>query len=249
MVAGSGQSGQEAFFAAHMDEHSAKWLQEAKDYLEFQVRQGLTEVILPQDTAPSETLETLDIIRTDLGECTRCPLHRTRNKIVFGEGAPAARLMFIGEGPGADEDLQGRPFVGKAGQLLTRMIQAMGLRREDVYITNIVKCRPPGNRDPEALEIETCFPFLERQIKAISPAAIVALGRVSAGTLLGTKAPLSRLRGKFHDRGGIPIMPTYHPSFLLRQEQERRWKGEAWADLKLVMSRLDLSGASSGDTP
>jgi DNA polymerase len=232
-----------------MNDGTAKWLQEAKDYLEFQVRQGLTEVILARDAAANGSLEPLDIIRTDLGDCTRCPLHRTRKNIVFGEGAPAARLMFIGEGPGADEDLQGRPFVGRAGQLLTRMIQAMGLRREDVYITNIVKCRPPGNRDPEPLEIETCFPFLERQIGAISPEVIVALGRVSAGTLLGTKAPLSRLRGRFHDRGGIPIMPTYHPSFLLRQEEERRWKGEAWADLKLVMGRLSLSGANSGDRP
>ncbi|MBM4328781.1 MAG: uracil-DNA glycosylase [Deltaproteobacteria bacterium] len=232
-----------------MDKISAKWLQEAKDYLEFQVRQGLTEVIIPPFVEPSGPLGPLDVVRNDLGECARCPLHRTRKKIVFGEGAPAARLMFVGEGPGADEDLQGKPFVGRAGQLLTRMIEAMGLTREDVYITNIVKCRPPGNRDPEALEIETCFPFLERQIKAISPEVIVALGRISAGTLLGAKAPLSRLRGRFHDRGGIPIMPTYHPSFLLRQERERRWKGEAWADLKLVMGLLGLSGANSGDTP
>lgn len=204
---------------------------------------GLGKVILPPPDKPA-----LQKIREDLGECTRCPLHERRMHIVFGEGNPRADLMFIGEGPGADEDRQGRPFVGRAGQLLTKMIQAMGLERSDVYIANVVKCRPPENRDPLPLEIRTCFPFLEAQIVAVSPRVVVALGRVAAGTLLNAKGSLSDLRGRFHDRSGIPVMPTYHPSFLLRQEHDRRYKGEAWSDLKKVMELLGLPTDRAGDT-
>ena len=154
--------------------------------------------------------------------------------------------MFVGEGPGAAEDREGRPFVGRAGQLLTRMIAAMGLDRSEVYIANIVKCRPPQNRDPRPDEIVTCFPFLEAQIAAIRPEVVVALGRVAAQTLLETDKSLTRLRGKFHERNGIPVMTTYHPSFLLRKEGDRRWKGQAWSDLKQVMSLLGLPEKGTG---
>jgi DNA polymerase len=154
--------------------------------------------------------------------------------------------MFVGEGPGAAEDRQGRPFVGRAGQLLTRMINAMTLDRTEVYITNIVKCRPPNNRDPNRVEIDTCFPFLEAQIGAIGPEVIVALGRVAAANLLETSDPIGKLRGRFHDRKGIPVMPTYHPSFLLRNEGDRRWKAEAWADLRKVMGLLEIAVPGPG---
>jgi len=204
---------------------------------------GLGKVMLPQPEKSD-----LEKIREDLGDCTRCPLHKGRLKIVFGEGHPRASLMFVGEGPGADEDRQGRPFVGRAGQLLTKMIQAMGLDRSEVYIANVVKCRPPENRDPLPEEIATCFPFLEAQITAVAPRIIVALGRVAAGTLLGVKSSLSDLRGRFHDRKGVPVIPTYHPSFLLRQESDRRWKAEAWSDLKKVMELLGLPIRRAGDT-
>ncbi len=182
----------------------------------------------------------LEAIREELGECTRCPLHETRTTIVFGEGNPHARVMFVGEGPGADEDRQGRPFVGKAGQLLTRMINAMTLERPDVYIANVVKCRPPENRDPNRKEIKTCFPFLDAQIRAVSPEVIVALGRVAAEALLGISQPISKLRGRFHYRAGIPVMPTYHPSYLLRYDEDKRPKAEAWSDLKQVMTLVDI---------
>jgi DNA polymerase len=210
-------------------------------YLQYQVDMGCGRVILPK----VERL-TLEKVRQELGECTRCPLHEGREHIVFGEGNPRASLMFVGEGPGAEEDRQGRPFVGRAGQLLTKMIQAMGLERTDVYIANVVKCRPPGNRDPLPLEVGTCLPFLEDQISVISPKVIVTLGRVATGTLLNTKGSLSDLRGRFHDRNGIPVMPTFHPSFLLRQEPDRRYKAEAWSDLKKVMELLGLSLERAG---
>ena len=222
-----------------MTDESQNWMELARNYLEYQVNLGFREVMLPHEQDTSIGLSHLEAVREELGECTRCPLHRSRRTIVFGEGNPSARLMFIGEGPGADEDRQGRPFVGRAGQLLTRMIQAMRLEREDVYIANIVKCRPPENRDPEPLEIRTCLPFLEGQIAAISPKVIVALGRVATCTLLNTKNSISNLRGEFRYRQGIPIMPTYHPSFLLRAEPDKRHKAEAWADLQKVMALLD----------
>jgi uracil-DNA glycosylase family 4 len=179
--------------------------------------------------------DALAIVRADLGECTRCKLHRGRTNLVFGVGNAETRLMFVGEGPGAEEDEQGVPFVGRAGQLLTQIIKAMGFDREAVYIANVVKCRPPGNRNPEPDEIEQCEPFLMRQIDVIKPAIIVALGKFAAQTLLRTTEPISRLRGHFHHIGDIRVMPTFHPSYLLRNPAAKR---EVWEDMKLVMVAL-----------
>ena len=202
------------------------------------------------EQAVSDPIAALKLIREDLGDCTRCKLHKQgRKQIVFGVGNPRAELMFVGEGPGADEDAQGEPFVGRAGQLLNNMIKAMGLRREDVYIANVVKCRPPGNRTPERDECETCSPFLMRQIAVIKPKVIVALGAVSAKNLLAINAPMSELRGRFYDFmpsgvrssdsswQGSKLAVTYHPAFLLR---DPRQKGEAWKDLQMVMAYLGL---------
>lgn len=177
----------------------------------------------------------LRVVRAEIGDCTRCKLHAGRTQIVFGVGNPEARLMFVGEGPGADEDEQGEPFVGRAGQLLTQIIKAMGFAREEVYIANVVKCRPPGNRNPEPDEIAQCSPFLHAQIEAIDPRVIVALGKFAAQTLLQTETPISRLRGQFHPMGGRDVMPTFHPSYLLRNPAAKR---EVWDDMKLVMGRL-----------
>jgi DNA polymerase len=182
--------------------------------------------------------EALDAIRAELGECIRCELGHSRTRLVFGVGNPAARLVFVGEAPGRDEDLQGEPFVGEAGQLLTKIIQAMGFGREDVYICNVLKCRPPNNRNPQPAEIERCQPFLLRQLKAINPEVIVALGTFAAQTLLVTKDPISRLRGHFHDYHGIPMMPTFHPAFLLRNAEKKR---EVWDDMKQVMKLLGMN--------
>lgn len=179
--------------------------------------------------------EPLLAVRRDLGECARCKLAGGRTHLVFGVGNPAAELMFVGEGPGADEDQQGEPFVGKAGQLLTKMIEAMGLRREEVYIANVVKCRPPGNRNPEPDEIEACEPFLRAQIAAIRPRVIVALGKFAAQTLLRDPTPITRLRGGWREYEGVRLMPTFHPAYLLRSPAE---KGKAWEDLKLVVREL-----------
>jgi DNA polymerase len=180
----------------------------------------------------------LKLIREDIGECTRCKLHaQGRKQIVFGVGNPTADLMFVGEGPGADEDEQGEPFVGRAGQLLNKMIEAMGIKREDVYIANVVKCRPPGNRTPERDETETCSPFLFRQIETIKPKAIVALGAVAAKSLLGINDTMANMRGQWYDFRGTKLRVTYHPAFLLR---DPRQKGEAWKDLQEVMKLLGL---------
>jgi DNA polymerase len=212
-------------------------------------------VILPvltphAEQAVTDPIAALKLIREDLGDCTRCKLHQQgRKQIVFGVGNPRAELMFVGEGPGADEDMQGEPFVGRAGQLLNNMIKAMGIRREDVYIANVVKCRPPGNRTPERDECETCSPFLMRQIATIKPKVVVALGAVSAKNLLAINAPMSELRGRFYDFmpagarssdpswQGAKLAVTYHPAFLLR---DPRQKGEAWKDLQMVMKHLGL---------
>ena len=183
----------------------------------------------------------LDAVRRDLGDCARCPLSQTRTTIVFGEGNPRARLLFVGEGPGRDEDIQGRPFVGAAGQLLTKIIQAMGLTRRDVYIANIIKCRPPQNRNPRPEEIEACCPFLQRQIDAIAPEVICALGKFAAQTLLQTNQPITRLRGRFYEYKGIPLMPTFHPAFLLRNAERKR---DTWNDIQQVMERLGLQRPS-----
>jgi uracil-DNA glycosylase len=183
--------------------------------------------------------DALGAIRTDLGDCTRCKLHGGRTTLVFGVGNPRAELMFIGEGPGADEDAQGIPFVGRAGQLLTQIIKAMGYERDAVYIANVVKCRPPGNRNPEPDEIEQCEPFLLRQIEAISPRAIVTLGKFAAQTVLRTADPITRLRGRFYRLGDIPVMPTFHPSYLLRNPSAKR---EVWEDMKQVIALLKEEG-------
>src|SRR5256885_12716098 len=188
-------------------------------------------------TATSMKLPVLEEVRAEIGECTRCKLHKGRHNIVFGVGNPKARLMFVGEAPGEDEDLKGEPFVGKAGQLLTRMIEAMGLRREDVYICNTVKCRPPNNRNPESDELASCEPFLKGQLAAVKPEAIVTLGKFAAQALLRDETPISRLRGNWREYEGIPVMPTFHPAYLLRSPQE---KGKVWDDLQKVMKKLGL---------
>jgi DNA polymerase len=184
-------------------------------------------------TAP----DTLPIVRADLGECTRCKLHKTRNKIVFGDGSCKADLVFVGEGPGADEDAQGLPFVGRAGKLLTQMIEAMGLKRPDVYICNVVKCRPPGNRQPEKDEVEACSPFLFRQLDVLQPKVIVCLGATAAQTLLQTNRGISHFRGEWLDYRGYKMMATYHPAYLLRNPAA---KSEVWKDLQKVMAELGL---------
>ncbi len=177
-------------------------------------------------------------IRDDLGDCQRCKLCSGRTNIVFGVGNPTPRIMFIGEGPGRDEDLRGEPFVGRAGQLLTQIItNGMKLQREDVYIANIVKCRPPENRNPEPDEIAACRPFLERQIDVVRPRVIVALGLIAAQTLLATKTPISKLRGQWHDYRGIKLMPTLHPAYLLRNPNDKRL---VWEDIKMVMTEIGL---------
>ena len=207
-------------------------------------------IALKPEQSVSDPAKALKIIREDLGDCTRCVLHKQgRKQIVFGVGNPKAELMFVGEGPGADEDAQGEPFVGRAGQLLNNMIKAMGIVREQVYIANIVKCRPPGNRTPERDECATCSPFLMRQIAVIKPKVIVALGAVAAKTLLAMSASMMQLRGRFYDFrpagmgsndpnwDGCKLAVTYHPAFLLR---DPRQKGEAWKDLQMVMKELGM---------
>jgi uracil-DNA glycosylase family 4 len=214
------------------------------------VDRNVLQVISHAEQSVTDPIAALKLIREDLGDCTRCKLHQQgRKQIVFGVGNPNANLMFVGEGPGADEDTQGEPFVGRAGQLLNNMIKAMGIRREDVYIANIVKCRPPGNRTPERDECETCSPFLMRQIAVIKPKVVVALGAVAAKNLLAINAPMSELRGRFYDFTpsgarssdpswqGAKLAVTYHPAFLLR---DPRQKGEAWKDLQMVMKYLGL---------
>ena len=187
-----------------------------------------------------ERAAALEAIRDEMGNCTRCALHKGRNTIVFGVGNPAARLMFVGEGPGADEDAQGLPFVGRAGQLLNNMIAAMGLKREDCYIANVVKCRPPGNRTPEPDEANTCSPFLFRQIDVVRPQVLVALGAVAATYLLGVRQPLAALRGRIHAFRGMSLIVTYHPAFLLRDPRQKK---ESWADLQVAMKELGLRAA------
>jgi uracil-DNA glycosylase len=192
----------------------------------------------PPSAATQYSNETLEDIRRDLGDCRRCKLFSTRTNIVFGEGAPKAELMFVGEGPGADEDATGRPFVGRAGQLLTKMIEAIDLKREDVYIANVVKSRPPGNRAPESDEVKACIPFLFRQIASVGPKLIVALGNPAMQALLDTKIGITKMRGNFQDYpriSGIKVLPTFHPAYLLRSPDKKR---EAWEDLKKVRAFL-----------
>ena len=201
------------------------------------------------DAADKISDDSLLKIRDDIGDCTRCKLHKGRNKIVFADGNPKAKLVFVGEGPGRDEDLQGLPFVGRAGKLLTSMIEAMGLQRQDVYICNVVKCRPPENRLPEPDEIKTCSPFLLRQLDVVDPQVIVALGACAAQTLLQTTRGISHFRGRWQEFGGRKLMATYHPAYLLRNPPA---KADVWKDLQMVMAELGLKrgvkSTSAGQT-
>jgi uracil-DNA glycosylase family 4 len=216
-----------------------------KSYLEYLKGIGIEALPLFETKAADQLsnpslhasfAETLEEIRRELGECHRCKLHRTRRTLVFGEGNEKAKLMFVGEGPGYDEDVQGRPFVGKAGQLLTKIIQSIHLQREEVYITNIIKCRPPQNRNPEPDEIECCNPFLLKQINAIQPQILCALGTFAAQTLLKTDTKISALRGRFYELKGIKVIPTYHPAYLLRNPERKR---EVWQDMKMISEKLN----------
>ncbi len=231
-------------------EEFAKLVHGFRANLEQHYRQGLREVpagsLGPITEFPGEPeLETLEGVRADLGECQRCPLHTSRNSIVFGAGDANADLLFVGEAPGAREDEQGLPFVGPAGELLGKMIVAMGWSRETVYIANVLKCRPPGNRDPKAEEIEQCESFLARQIAAISPKVIVTLGKPAAHLLLKSKASMGALRGNWHSLHGVMVMPTYHPAYLLREPAQKK---AAWGDLQLVMKQLQELGIAPKKT-
>jgi len=192
-------------------------------------------------------LDSLEALREYIGDCQRCKLKRGRKHLVFGEGSPNARLVFVGEGPGREEDLEGRPFVGEAGRLLTRIIKSMGLTREEVYICNVVKCRPPRNRDPEGDEIEACLPFLRQQLNIIRPEVICVLGRIAGQHLLRTDFKITKERGKWHSYRDIPVMPTYHPAFIVRNRQrERELKGQVWEDVKQIMMHLGLEVKRNG---
>lgn len=232
-----------------------------RDWLQQQIRerlifyQSLTtlgfprrEVSASEAAAPAPVVErlrkddTLEKIRTDLGDCTRCVLHEKRTNLVFGVGNPEADLMFIGEGPGFEEDRQGFPFVGPAGQLLTKIINAIDLSRDDVYITNVVKCRPPRNRDPEPEEVTECRPFLNRQVDTVKPKVICALGRVAAQNLLETEEGITRIRGRIFPYRGAKLVPTFHPAYLLRNPEKKR---ECWEDMKLIRRLLHEHDESS----
>jgi uracil-DNA glycosylase family 4 len=234
-----------------MDDKVREVIADLRSYLEYLREMGIEAVPASEDetqhrpSPPAQAASSLPLeeIRHELGDCKRCKLHRTRRTIVFGEGSPKAALMFIGEGPGYDEDVQGRPFVGRAGQLLTRIIQSIRLQREDVYIANIIKCRPPQNRNPQPDEIEACFPFLQKQIEVIQPRIICALGTFSAQSLLRTTDKITALRGRLFDLGGIKLIPTYHPAFLLRNPDKKR---EVWEDMKQIMGLLGEKGGSGG---
>jgi uracil-DNA glycosylase len=224
---------------------AAAALTELRAYLSWISERGDREIAFasapPVDTGIAMPRKlpvvTLESVREEIGDCTRCKLHKGRTNLVFGVGNPEARLMFVGEAPGEDEDKKGEPFVGKAGQLLTKMIEAMGLRREDVYICNTVKCRPPNNRNPEPDELASCEPFLKGQLTAVKPEVIVTLGKFAAQALLRDQTPITRLRGAWREYEGIPVMPTFHPAYLLRSPQE---KGKVWDDLQQVMKKLGL---------
>ena len=221
-----------------MDKKAQEIVADLKSYLEYLKGMGIealpvSEIRSDEDIRPEVT--SLEEIRKELGDCKRCKLHRTRRTIVFGEGNPKTKLMFIGEGPGYDEDIQGRPFVGKAGQLLTKIIQSINLPREEVYITNIIKCRPPQNRNPEPDEIQSCHPFLVKQIHAIQPKIICALGTFAAHTLLKTDAKITSLRGRSYDLSGIKVFPTFHPAYLLRNPERKK---EVWEDMKQISKYL-----------
>jgi DNA polymerase len=227
-----------------MDENINELIRDLKTYLEYLKGMGIVSLPASEmkaDEPGQSTMITLEDVRKELGDCKRCKLHRGRKTIVFGEGNERATLMLIGEGPGYDEDVQGRPFVGRAGQLLTKILQSINLPREEVYIANIIKCRPPQNRNPEPDEIESCSPFLMKQISVIQPKIICALGAFSAQTLLKTDAKITALRGKFYDLEGIKVIPTYHPAFLLRNPERKR---EVWEDMKKIAELMGLGNNS-----
>lgn len=209
--------------------------------LEFYKGLGVREVDIDvQDLRPTPASQevdamTLEDIRRDLGDCQRCKLARTRSRIVFGSGSQDASLVFVGEAPGFEEDKQGLPFVGRAGQLLTKIIESIGMKREDVYICNVLKCRPPNNRNPEAEEVETCSPFLRHQLGAIRPKVVCCLGTFAAQTVLGMRVPISKLRGEFHEIDGVRYIATFHPAYLLRNPEKKR---EVWEDMKRIRAEL-----------
>jgi DNA polymerase len=206
-------------------------LSSLQDFLLSQKEQGVLGLPLQHQRTPVNKDQQLENIRSELGECTRCKLHQHRRHIVFGTGNPAAQLVFVGEGPGGEEDVQGKPFVGRAGQLLTKIINSIDLTREEVYIANIIKCRPPNNRNPEPDEIKACEPFLIKQLDAIKPKIICALGTFAAQTLLETDERISRLRGKFIPYRNSRLIATFHPAFLLRNPQRKR---DVWEDMKMI---------------
>jgi len=228
------------------DNNPGDILEKTCDTLSYMAEAGCTGFDCPEKTIGivknldrnlSSAADDLKELRGLIGDCQRCKLCKERTNIVFGTGDPDTKLVFVGEGPGYDEDQQGEPFVGKAGQLLTKIIQAMNLTREKVYICNIIKCRPPGNRNPAPDEIKACFPFLERQLDAISPDFICALGTFAAQTLLDTVEPISKMRGRLYDYRGMKVMPTYHPAYLLRNPEKKR---DVWEDMKKLMSMMDI---------
>ena len=219
-----------------MRRHLSEITNDLRGYLQYMARLGYKGMSLSEGSVKilegwdkGAGVETLDMIQADLGDCHRCKLHQKRRHIVFGAGDPEARLVLVGEGPGYEEDLQGLPFVGSAGQLLTKILKAIHLGRQDVYICNVIKCRPPGNRNPEPDEIAACIPFLHRQIRAIKPDLVCAMGTFAAQRLLQTDTPISQLRGQFHTYEGIPLLPTYHPAFLLRNPAKKR---DVWEDMQ-----------------
>ncbi len=222
-------------------------LKAGREYLVYQGEKGMTGIdrqaledarTRTGQTSARNPAEDLRGVRRELGDCTRCPLSRNRINIVFGEGDPLARLMFVGEAPGEDEDAQGLPFVGKSGRMLTDIIEkGMKISRSEVYITSVIKCRPPENRTPEPEEIQACLPFLEKQVESIKPKVIVALGAVPAHAMIGLTTPISRMRGTWHEFRGIPLMPTYHPSYLLRKAAAKK---DVWEDIKKVMYKMGL---------
>ncbi len=214
-------------FVAYQQRQGLRWLEGKLPAMAAAVPQG--------SSPPAPSRRDLKDIRQELGDCRRCKLWKTRTHLVFGSGDPKAQLMFIGEAPGAEEDQQGEPFVGSAGQLLNRLLERLGLRRAEVYITNVAKCRPPNNRNPDAEEIAACRPFLIQQIRSIRPQVIVTLGAVATHALLDAKAPLHRLRGQWQQWEDIPVMPTFHPSYLLRLPQERH---KTWEDMQQVLKAL-----------
>ena len=208
-----------------------------RQFLEIEKAFGVSEFPITVNDGGSKK-KLLDDLKKEYQDCAMCPLSQTRTKLVFGSGSPDAKLMFIGEAPGFDEDQQGEPFVGAAGQLLTKIIVAMKLRREDVFIANCLKCRPPGNRNPLPSEIVTCNPILMRQIEIIRPQVICALGKFAAQTLLGTQEPITRMRGRFFDWHGIKLMPTFHPAYVLRNPADKKL---VWADVQIIMKEIGIN--------